>query len=86
MTPDGPLEGPSCVMELPTEPASILIADYKNNRSSQFAADGRFIKHIIKGKDKIKYPDKLSYCHPYLYVTCGLLGLNCDVKCFKLYK
>ena len=85
-TPNGPLDGPSCVMELPTEQASILIADYKNHRLSQFAADGRFIKHIIKGKHKIKYPDKLSYCHPYLYVTCGLLGLNCDVKCFKLYK
>ena len=42
------------------------------------------MKHIIQEKDNIKYPNKLSYCHPYLYVTCGSLRGPSNVKCFKL--
>ena len=85
-TPDGPLDGPSCIIELPSEPASILIADNYNHRISQFTTEGRFIKHLIQRKDNIEEPNRLSYCHSYLYVTCGLLGLNCGVKCFKLFR
>ena len=83
-TPDGTLGHPSCVIELPSEPASILIADKDNHRLSQFTTEGRFIKHIIQGEENIKYPNKLSYCHPHLFVTCGLFVDDCRVKCFKL--
>ena len=84
-TPDGPLLNPTCVLELPSEPASILIADHLSCRISQFTTEGRFIRHLIKGEDKIKHPNQLSYCHPHLYVTSGLNAGSSDVKCFKLY-
>ena len=83
-TPDGPLDSPSCVTELPSEPATILIVDRCNHRLSQFTTDGRFIKHIIQGEDIIRLPNKISYCHPYLYATCQSKW-GYDVKCFKLY-
>ena len=49
-TPDGPLSHPTCVIELPSEPASVLIADCNNHRLSQFTIYGRFIKHNVREK------------------------------------
>ena len=53
-TPDGPLLNPTCVLEVPSEPASILTADHLSCRISQFTTEGRFIRHLIKKEDKIK--------------------------------
>ena len=84
-TPDGPLSHPTCVVELPSEPVSILIADNDNYRVSQFTTEGRFIKHLIQGEENIKYPNTLSYWHSYIYVSCGLPILGgFNIKCFKL--
>ena len=61
-----------------------LVADYGNDRVSQFTLDGQFCCHILEKKDGIVKPTKLSYCHPYLWVIYECESGKFNAECFKL--
>ena len=72
---DGQLLGPECAIFSPW--GSILVADTRNNRISEFSEDGAFIRHLLT---KIYMPVSISYNKPYLWVAAGFGQL----KSFKL--
>ena len=75
----GCLDHPSSVIITPS--GSFLVADFKNNRVSEFGQQGAFLRHVIT--QHIECPYSISFSHPYLWVACQ--G-GTTVKRFRIYQ
>ena len=48
---------------------TIIVADYDNNRLSEFTMEGQFVRQILNSSDGIIKPKALSFWSPYLWVV-----------------
>ena len=48
---------------------TIIVADYDNNRLSEFRMEGQFVPQILNSSDGIYKPKALSFWSPYLWVV-----------------
>ena len=48
---------------------TIIVADYVNNRLSEFTMEGEFVRQILDSSDGITKPEALSFWSPHLWVV-----------------
>ena len=75
---DGELNRPQSVTVTPW--GNLLVADFGNDRISEFSTKGTFLQHVLV-KDDITGPVSISYSHPYLWVADD----NKNLRCFMPY-
>ena len=76
---------PEDVILLPTN--TLLVADNRNSRVSEFSLQGCFIRHVLQKTDGIDRPEDLSYQHPYLWVVYyNQTSVSRQLKSFQIYK
>ena len=63
-TGDGELDHPEAAIMTPE--GTVIVAEFNNNRLSEFSMEGRFLKHILTG---LNHPGSLSMSPPYLWVV-----------------
>ena len=62
---------------------TILVSVCINNCISEWSLDGKFLGYLIQ-KGDIKYPSKMSFHHPYVWIMYGEYPYN--VRCYQIYK
>ena len=76
---DGYMSAPTSTVVTPEQ--TVLIADYNNNRISEYSLDdGRFIRHVLTDKEGIDRPECITLQGDLLWVS----GDN-NIQCYKLY-
>ena len=65
-TSDGKLQSPQAAIVSPDN--TIIVADYHNNRLSEFTMEGLFVRQILDSDDGITKPEALSFWFPNLWV------------------
>ena len=50
---------------------TIIVADYHNNRLSEFTMEGQFVRQILDSDDGITKPAALSFWFPHLWIIHG---------------
>ena len=63
---DGRFNGPRAAIV--SSDNTIIIADYHNNRLSEFTMKGQFVRQILDSDDGITIPQALSFWFPHLWV------------------
>ena len=66
-TSDGRFNQPHAAIVSPDN--TIIVADYNNNRLSEFTITGVFVRQILDSSDGIIKPEALSFWSPYLWVV-----------------
>ena len=71
-----------------TPEQTVLIADYNNNRISEFSLDdGRFIRQVLTDKEGIYRPRCISLQGDLLWVSYRVtdsLDSDMNIRCYKL--
>ena len=80
---DGQLSRPNAAFVTPED--TVIVADTRNNRVSEFTARGHFVRHIMSGSDNIKHPWALSFSFPYLWLVYESKGIY-NIRKYGMYK
>ena len=80
---DGQLSRPNAAFVTPED--TVIVADTRNNRVSEFTARGNFVRHIMSGSDNIKHPWALSFSFPYLWLVYESKGIY-NIRKYGMYK
>ena len=63
---------------------TLFIADYGNNRISEYTTEGQLLGHALNQSDGIHLPFGLSFSYPYLWVAYGY-DETVNVKKYRMY-
>ena len=64
---------------------TIIIADWKNDRVSEFSLNGTFLRHLLVSSDGINSPVSMSFYYPHLWLTYGGYPHNKPYR-YNLYR